>query len=257
IVARAIQRQVAEDGGRPVFLDVRHLDPDMVRRRFPTIGGRLATYGLSLTTDLIPVAPAAHYFMGGIVADSQGRTSMDGLLAIGEVSCTGVHGANRLASNSLLEGLVFGLRAADWIAANDPRQPAIAPLSDSLERGDTGTSLEAMRAIRARIQRVLSVHVAVVRNETGVRAALAELDAIGEQVKTMDAIAAIEVRNLLLLAHEVTRSALAREESRGAHFRDDSPERDPRLDHRHQVVHSLSGSVERRYGAHSPQESIP
>ncbi|MBA2470360.1 MAG: L-aspartate oxidase [Chloroflexia bacterium] len=256
IVARAIQRQVAEDGGRPVFLDLRHLDPDMVRRRFPTIGGRLATYGLSLTTNLIPVAPAAHYFMGGIVADSQGRTSMDGLLAIGEVSCTGVHGANRLASNSLLEGLVFGLRAADWIAATDPRRPAGAPLSDSLERGDTGTSIEAMRAIRARIQQVLSVHVAVVRNETGMRAALADLDAIGERARTMDAIAAIEVRNLLLLAHEVTRSALAREESRGAHFRDDFPERDPRLDHRHQVVHASSGGVERRCGALLPQESI-
>ena len=137
VVARAIQDQVAKDGGKPVYLDLRHLDPELVARRFPTIAERLATYGLNLASDLIPVAPAAHYFMGGIVADTQGRTSMDGLLAIGEVSCTGVHGANRLASNSLLEGLVFGLRAAENLESAIHTRPDAQVTPDALSDGAT------------------------------------------------------------------------------------------------------------------------
>ena len=115
VVARAIQRQIVADGRDHVDLDLRHLDPDATRRHFPTIAAELARRGLDLARNLIPVAPAAHYFMGGIVAGTDGRTSLPGLLALGEASCTGVHGANRLASNSLLEGLVFGLAAADHI----------------------------------------------------------------------------------------------------------------------------------------------
>lgn len=258
IVARAIQRQVAHENGRPVTLDLRHLDPKMVLQRFPTIAERLASYGLSLTTDLIPVAPAAHYFMGGIVADTHGRTSMDGLLAIGEVSCTGVHGANRLASNSLLEGLVFGLGAAEWIAASDRQNPQTRRISpqSALDIGSRPTTIEEMRAVRADIQRLMSAQVAVARNEEGMRFTIGELTTIGERLTTMDAIAAIEVRNLCLLAREVTRSALAREESRGAHYRDDFPERDPALDRHHQVVRAAGTNVERRFGALSPQESM-
>ncbi|MGC4106359.1 MAG: L-aspartate oxidase [Thermomicrobiales bacterium] len=133
VVARGIQRQMAIDGQPYVHLDLRHLDPALVKRRFPTISSFLATMNLDLANDLIPIAPAAHYFMGGIVADTEGRTSIEGLRAIGEVSCTGVHGANRLASNSLLEGLVFGIHAAasigdEWAAGvwHAPLPPSLA-----------------------------------------------------------------------------------------------------------------------------------
>ena len=248
IVARAIQRQVTLDGGRPVSLDLRHLNPEMVLRRFPTITERLKHHGLALTTDLIPVAPAAHYIMGGIVADCQGRTSMDGLMAVGEVSCTGVHGANRLASNSLLEGLVFGLGAAEWIGSNHNPTPPSLPCSDRPPVDADTTTLTSIRWTRSDIQRLMSAYVAVVRNEAGLRATIDDLKVIGERVISMDAIAAIEIRNLLLLALEVTRSALAREESRGGHFRDDFPEREPALDHQHQVVQALHSRVDRRFG---------
>lgn len=257
IVARAIQRQVTIDGGRPVSLDLRHLDPDMVLRRFPTISERLRRRGLSLTTDLIPIAPAAHYFMGGIVADTEGRTSLEGLLAIGEVSCTGVHGANRLASNSLLEGLVFGLDAAKSIASRERRMPAPMPASAPLPASTGQTTLADIRALRGNIQRLMSAHLAVVRNENGMREAIDELERIGQQVLAMRDIGAIEIRNLSLLALEVARSALAREESRGAHFRDDFPSRNPALDGRHQVVQATGGGIERRFGSLQRQVPVP
>jgi L-aspartate oxidase len=249
IVARAIQRQVTIDGGLPVSLDLRHLDPEMVLRRFPTIAERLKHYGLTLTTDLIPVAPAAHYFMGGIVADAQGRTSMEGLVAIGEVSCTGVHGANRLASNSLLEGLVFGLGAAELIASHPHRKTNDMPHSNPPAPGSNPTSLRVLRAARGDIQRLMSAHIAVVRNEAGMRATINELIAMGELVTSMDAISAIEIRNLLLLALEAGQSALARKESRGAHFRDDFPDREVALDHHHQVVQATGGDIHRQFGS--------
>ncbi|HRA49125.1 MAG TPA: L-aspartate oxidase, partial [Thermomicrobiales bacterium] len=116
VVARGNLEQMTADGTDHVFLDLRHLDRTEVRNRFPSIAAELDRRGLDLATDLIPVAPAAHYFMGGVVADEQGRTSLPGLLAIGEAACTGVHGANRLASNSLLEGLVFGRLAAAHVS---------------------------------------------------------------------------------------------------------------------------------------------
>lgn len=254
IVARAIQRQVTIDEGRPVSLDLRHLDPEMVLRRFPTVAARLADHGLSLTTDMIPVAPAAHYFMGGIVADAEGRTSMHGLLAIGEVSCTGVHGANRLASNSLLEGLVFGLNAAESIAAGSVPRTIVPPPSSTTELDTLPTSLAPlaaladMRSARGDIQRLMSAQVAVVRNVAGLRETIEALGAIGERIMVMNPTSSIEIRNLYLLALEVTRSALAREESRGAHFRDDFPGPDPNLAQHHQVLEARGGRIERRLG---------
>ncbi len=249
VVARAIQSQVALDDGRPVYLDLRHLDSEMVHRRFPTIAARLSTYGLDLAADLIPVAPAAHYFMGGIVADTEGQTSQDGLLAIGEVSCTGVHGANRLASNSLLEGLVFGLRAADRLASMtltppDHHLPQITP-----EPVVGETSLSEIRTTRAEIQRLMSAHVAVVRNAEGLQEALGGLDRLAGDVQAMNPTTAIEIRNLLLLAREVTISAIAREESRGGHYRDDFPNRNPALDHHHQLVRITGDGIERQFGS--------
>ena len=116
VVARSIVREEEQTGG-PVFLTLAHLDADFVARRFPTIAEMCRRIGLDLARDPIPVGPAAHYIMGGVETDEWGRTSLPGLFAAGEVACTGVHGANRLASNSLLEGLVFGARAGDGDAA--------------------------------------------------------------------------------------------------------------------------------------------
>jgi len=249
VVARAIQRQVSLDGGQPVYLDLRHLDPDMIARRFPTIAGRLDSHGISLANDLVPVSPAAHYFMGGIVAGTEGHTSMPGLLAIGEVSCTGVHGANRLASNSLLEGLVFGLRAAAHVAGNPMRTPDTDLAPAPAASAGTGTSIETFRRLRSMVQGIMSAHVAVVRDVDGLRAALAALHELGPEVAVLEPAFATELRNLILMAVEVTHSALVREESRGSHYRSDFPDRLVSLDHCHQRVVMADAGFAREFGA--------
>ncbi len=250
VVAREIQRQITTGHERAVYLDLRHLDPGLVMRRFPTIAERLASYRLSLTEDLIPVAPAAHYFMGGIVAGTRGHTSMSRLYAIGEVSCTGVHGANRLASNSLLEGLVFGLRAAGEIVSTISRDMSI---DDSRENrpvhADPPTSSDAdLNALRASIQREMSANVAVVRDASGLSNTLNRLSDLIPTVTALPPIASLEVRNILLLAIHATASALEREESRGAHYRADFPDTEPALNHRHQVIQQSSDGTSRRFG---------
>ncbi len=244
VVARAIQREVMTAGGQPVFLDLRHLDREMVLHRFPTIANRLAELGISLADDLIPVAPAAHYFMGGVVADTEGLTSMPGLMAIGEVSCTGVHGANRLASNSLLEGLVFGIRAADAVAADPAMWSIPATGVDVPDATLPDTDPGDWSAVRHQIQAVMSNHVAVVRDAAGLTSALATLEGIREVYPELP----LELRHMLGLATEITRSALAREESRGGHFRLDFPETDPALDGMHQLVETASGAERRSFG---------
>lgn len=254
VVARGIQRQMALDDQPFVHLDLRHLDPAMVKRRFPTISSFLATLGLDLAKDLIPVAPAAHYFMGGVVAGTSGETSIPGLLAIGEVSCTGVHGANRLASNSLLEGLVFGLHAADWLGTwwntRDPSivtEPAITPHGDAGTRELTADELEAARDA---LQTLMSDDVAVVRTEASLAAAAEGIAAIAHQIGDLrlDTFTAIELRNMLLLAWEIVASARYRDESRGGHFRSDFPTRSPERDGQHQLVIPHQETIERRFG---------
>ncbi len=205
VVARGIQTQLLHHATDHVDLDLRHLDPDATRARFPTIARELAARGLDIARDLIPVAPAAHYFMGGIVAGPEGETSLPGLLALGEAACTGVHGANRLASNSLLEGLVFGLAAADALgrrsevggrrragteevmsgSASTEMQTVAAGLPAQPPSGCT-YSLGDMSDLRTRLQRAMSQHVAVVRDATGLADAArlvvdiaAQLDTVG------------------------------------------------------------------------------
>jgi len=252
VVARSIQRQMAIDSDKPVYLDLRHLNPGLVRMRFPTIAERLHHYGLDLSTDLIPVAPAAHYFIGGVVANTVGETSMDGLLALGEVSCTGVHGANRLASNSLLEGLVFGLRAADQINESTIEgtrlgdHPVVNPPNDGMVESalDDGSVIEVKRSI----QQIMSSDVAVVRSAASLDDALARLSAFETDPSLLQGTRhAFELRNLLLLAREVASAALEREESRGGHYREDFPNPQHALDGRHQVVRLDRGAFLRSF----------
>ena len=252
VVARSIQRQMAIDGSDHVWLDLRHLDPDETRARFPTIARELASQGLDLALDLLPVAPAAHYFMGGIVASSTGETSLPGLLALGEAACTGVHGANRLASNSLLEGLVFGLAAADRIAKTAfpilPSVPELPGTSESLWDAPEDDA-ELLASLRERIQRAMSRHVAVVRNAEGLERAGGDLATIANEIAQTSGLdrPRLEVRNMALAAAGIVEAATRRLESRGAHFRGDYPETDSALDGRHLLYHSLEGDW--RYGA--------
>jgi L-aspartate oxidase len=217
-VARAIFRENGAGRG-PVTLDVRHLPAERIRTRFPRIVATCARYGIDLTRQPVPVTPAAHYVMGGVATDLHARATLPGLYAAGEVAATGVHGANRLASNSLLEGLVFGARAAEAMVADAPPAPRAAVPG--------GSTNAATRADRADIRRRTWESLGLERTREG----LAELETFLEAARAGGAAAprdraAAETDNLADVAWAMTRSALFREESRGAHFRTDFPERD-------------------------------
>ncbi len=240
VVARGIQTAMAVGSTDHVWLDLRHLPDELVYERFPTIVQELKGRGLDLANDLIPVAPAAHYFIGGIAAAIDGRTSLPGLLALGEASCSGVHGANRLASNSLLEGLVFGTGAASLLTELGRPEPIdlstleFSALSANQEAGNLDMIYEAVEGI----QRAMSQDVAVVRSAEGLRSAAAE---VATQLRVLDAAGgndrvAVEARNIAQAAAAVIDAALFREESRGAHFREDFPVTDPALDGHHSLL---------------------
>jgi L-aspartate oxidase len=239
IVARGIAREVERTGG-PVCLTLAHLDPDYVRRRFPTITAMCASLGLDLACDPIPVGPAAHYMMGGVDTDEWGRTSRPGLFAAGEVACTGVHGANRLASNSLLEGLVFGARAA--IAMQWPPQAA-AMMPDRVEAGGSVASPRAARRPLAAstVRDMMWRDAGLFRTGDGLAGAVEQLEAAYADARARMAeggpLPADTWRhlNLVTVARLIARAALRREESRGSHFRADFPERDDRSWRRHVV----------------------
>jgi L-aspartate oxidase len=237
VVARAIQRQMAIDGTDTVWLDLRHLDGPAMEARFPTIAKELAACGLDFASDLIPIAPAAHYFMGGIVARSSGKTSLPGLLAIGEAACTGVHGANRLASNSLLEGLVFGLEAADNLNRDGLQPPLKSTTADSgLEiepRNEPDIQVAELRQI---LQQTMSRHVAVVRDASGLAEAAATIAEIENKLPATLSRDRWEVANMATAASTIVDAARRREESRGSHFRSDFPEPRESLAGQHLVL---------------------
>ncbi len=227
LVSRAIVRE-AERTGAPIYLSLAHLDPDFVRRRFPTITDACAAAGLDLARDPIPVSPAAHYVMGGVETDLAGRTSVPGLFAAGEVACTGVHGANRLASNSLLEGLVFGARAADAMRT-DPREAEL-PASSVAEAALPGLPGGAVpSAYDARD--LMWQHVGVIRTRPSLEKAVAQLQAwagsAAARRRSVSQDAGLRrVMSIVTAGYLIARAALRREESRGAHFRTDFPARD-------------------------------
>ncbi len=253
VVARAIHEQMRRDHRDHVDLDLRHLDAVAMRARFPTITAELATRGLDLATDLIPVAPAAHYYIGGVAATTEGVTSVPGLLAFGEASATGIHGANRLASNSLLEGLVFGMAGADRVARE---WPAISATPGDVHDIPLPTMRDVrtdeIAGMRARLQQVMSRNVGVVRDAAGLAKAQAEiadivslLDEHPERDDVSDPRPYWELRNVLDASEAVTKSALFRKESRGAHHRSDYPFSDDELAGMHTV---RDGDGALRYG---------
>ena len=233
VVARAITREGMGPGGQalPVYLDMRHVTQIDPATRFPGIAGFLAGQGLDLRRDLIPVRPAAHYLMGGIRTDLGGRTSLSRLYAAGEAACTGVHGANRLASNSLLEGLVFGARAADAIREQTTQPPhPTAPAAES-HLGEA-----EYPALTERLRRIMWEQAGLLRDAEKLREAFGELAGIGEEIPPVFSRGGIELRNLHTVGSLIVASALAREESRGAHYRNDFPKRDDAHFDRHSVM---------------------
>ena len=227
LVSRAMVRE-AERTGAPVYLTLAHLDAEYVRRRFPTIAAACRQAGLDLARDPIPVSPAAHYVMGGVETDVDGRTSVAGLFAAGEVACTGVHGANRLASNSLLEGLVFGARAARAMLL--PLRAAAARPAHVVEVASTHGSVQPPTedAVRDLMWR----HVGLLRDRDGLDQAHATLACWWSALRAVGAVPNAADRDrrrleaIVTVSMLIARAALRREESRGAHFRSDCPRRD-------------------------------
>ncbi|MFF0056225.1 L-aspartate oxidase [Streptomyces microflavus] len=244
IVAKAITRQMHEHGTEHMYLDARHFGARMWEQRFPTILAACRAHGIDPVTEPIPVAPAAHYASGGIRTDLRGRTTVPGLYACGEVACTGVHGANRLASNSLLEGLVFAERIAADIAGTRP--PRTEPAEAAGEGADEPVALLAPEA-RTAIQRTMTRGAGVLRSAASLATAAEELEALHRSAAAADADAADpkdavpgvdawEVTNLLLVSRVLVAAAREREETRGCHWREDRPDRDDEHWRRHLVV---------------------
>jgi L-aspartate oxidase len=239
VVARAIQSEMSATSAPCSYLDLRHIPESEVRERFPSINAVCRRYGFDLAHDLIPVAPAAHYFMGGVVVDTWARTTLPGLYAVGEVACTGVHGANRLASNSLLEGLVFGRRAARCLvgsetAATWPTAPALPGQTASLDqlvRPQVQLAAPPAVAIRQDLREVMWSLVSLRRDGEGLQAAVSQLRLLAG-AGPVDP----ETANMLFAAQAITACALSRLESRGGHYRSDYPDTDPRLAGRHTLA---------------------
>jgi L-aspartate oxidase len=229
VVSRSIVRESERTGG-PIFLNLRHLNPDEVHRRFPMIAATCLKAGFDLARDLIPVGPAAHYMMGGVETDLDGRTSVPALFAAGEVACTRVHGANRLASNSLLEGLVFGARSGRAMAA--PPCAADLPAPVFRDRLPPSPNCATREMNEAEIRTLMWRSVALFRDRGGLRNAVSLLHeqkaALDDQLASRPVLDHEGWRraSLLTVSSLIARAALRREESRGGHFRTDFPARD-------------------------------
>jgi L-aspartate oxidase len=242
IVARAIVSEMEKTKSTYVYIDITHESPEMVKHRFPTIYEYCLTYGLDLSTDWIPVAPAAHYMMGGVKTDLNGETTVNRLFACGEVSSTGVHGANRLASNSLSEAIVFGRRIVEQIGKLSAFTD-MPEMNPDNARGEAQTQPIVER--RLKLQKIMLRYAGLLRSAKGLEKGYEELL---RQMPVFDACLTkreeFEFANLLTCALLTTRAALLRQESRGGHYRDDFPERDDLLWKKHIVFNRESGMIE-------------
>ena len=233
IVARAIDDQMKRHGDDHVWLDISHKPAEEVRRHFPMIAETCLQYGIDITEEPIPVVPAAHYMCGGVQTDAHGRTSIDQLYAIGEVACTGLHGANRLASNSLVEGLVFGHRAMQVAKdhLNDAYSPQ--PIPDWDHSGTEAPGEEIlMTHNRDELKRVMSNYVGIVRSDVRLKRAARRIHLLYEETEAFYQEAHVstrlcELRNMITTCYLIVRSARMRRESRGLHYNADYPESQP------------------------------
>ena len=232
IVARAIDSELKRSGDEFVYLDVRHLDSEKTKEHFPNIYQRCPQYGIDITKDTIPVVPGAHYMCGGVVTDTNGATSISGLYAIGEVAMTGLHGANRLASNSLLEAVVYSYRSAQSMKENGKGNSVPLNIPDWDESGTVNSEEWVLISHnRKEIQQLMWDYVGIVRSNHRLERAKRRINLILSEVKdfykrTKVSEGLIELRNLSYVADMIIRSALERKESRGLHFTTDYPSLD-------------------------------
>ncbi len=272
VVARAILSEMLAEGTDCQYLDLRHLSAEKMYARFPTISAICRTLGLDLAHDLLPIAPAAHYCMGGVMVDTYGQTTLPGLYAVGEVACTGVHGANRLASNSLLEGLVFGLRVADTFASatrdevSSSRHTIAVPFTDSVREDSYSTTHKLneddITRIRRDVRQLMWQYVSLRRDEKGLLEAQQRIEELCKTVPTLEFVTKhphllqlhlLETINMLQAAQLVIAAALQRHESRGSHWHSDFPRLDERLSATHYVFEQ---SVDSSMPAPSHREVI-
>jgi len=225
VVSRSIISEMVRTKAKHVYLDLTHLDPEFLRKRFPRIYSTCLLYDLDITEELIPICPSAHYIMGGIETDINGQTDIKGLFAAGEVACTGVHGANRLASNSLLEGLVYGARvgkaAIRYSRGISPHR--ISPPSYRRYKAHHTIDIDK---IRTSLRRIMWDRVGIIRCSKSLREAkekISEWESLMNH--NFDTRNALEVKNMVTVARLITEASLMREGSIGAHYRSDFPER--------------------------------
>ncbi|MBZ5552141.1 MAG: L-aspartate oxidase [Acidobacteriia bacterium] len=225
VVSRAILMEMVKTQSSYVYLDCTHLDGEILKRRFPAVYEMFLEFNIDISENMIPIHPAAHYCIGGIKIDTQGRTSLRGLYAAGEASCSGVHGSNRLSSNSLLESLVFGARAGEAMRGENPPPPVPMHSNGHSEKAaSSGKGHVLAEELVGRLKKVMWQFVGVIRSGLSLRHALKELEECEAHARPCDSTPhALRLRNLLSVASVVTASALAREESRGAHYREDFP----------------------------------
>ena len=228
VVARGIARQMALQDGQPVLLDATAMGAEFLATRFPTIDAACRARGFDWSAQPVPVTPAAHYWMGGVRTDIWGRTSLPGLFAVGVVACTGVHGANRLASNSLLESLVFAWRCAALVVSGEAFEKTPFAWQQEEYLIDQDTAAATMPVDRRELQTLMW-------NAAGIERTAEALQSAANQLSHWrpdgDTVEALETANLLSLARVLVAGALARKESRGAHFRDDYPETSATFQH--------------------------
>jgi len=240
IVSRSILEEMRRTNSDHVYLNLAPIGADRIKHRFPKIYEECLKYKIDITKDKIPVTPAAHYFMGGVKIDTSGRTNIAGLYAAGEVSSAGIHGANRLASNSLLDGLVFGYRAAvDSISYTRSTEIDKAISEYHLKRSKQmppRLKYEEIQNMKEKLKTIMWDKVGIIRKGSDLKHALSEIARMSKRINYMpDNKFELEIKNMLSVSLLISQAALARKESRGAHFRTDFPMQDDIHWRRHQV----------------------